>query len=381
MNSSDLNHALAWLLGGVLPVILLGSITWLLYTVPMRRVERARLFVDLLETGLRDGRSPEHTIMALAACHDTAPGVRFHLLAAHLELGCRLGEALRRVPRLLPPQLTALFGVGAEVGGIARVLPMARTMLMDALGRPIGVMNAMRVPHLFLPPIQMALLVWVWTQVMPRLKQFAGEVEMESPWPLLQSGQGLAWTIGLLAATAGIFCAVWLGLLGGPRLADWGRFVFGSRLDEIALWLPWRRKRVLRDFISLLAVALDAGTPEEPALRLAAASTANLDFIVRADRAIHALREGANLPQALAMLDESRELPWRLANAARGADGFTSALAGWCEALDAQAYQSQQAFTHLLAAGFVVLNGLIVGLTAMTLFGFLIHLTNEAVLW
>jgi hypothetical protein len=70
-----------------------------------------------------------------------------------------------------------------------------------------------------------------------------------------------------------------------------------------------------------------------------------------------------------------------LANAARGADGFTSALAGWCEALDAQAYQSQQAFTHLLAAGFVVLNGLIVGLTAMTLFGFLIHLTNEAVLW
>src|SRR5580765_3864119 len=80
-----------------------------LLTLPMRRNERARLFLDLLELGLKEGRTPEITLVDAAASRDRSLGVRFHLLAAHIETGLRLGEALDRVPRMLPPQVRAML--------------------------------------------------------------------------------------------------------------------------------------------------------------------------------------------------------------------------------------------------------------------------------
>ena len=58
---------------------------YLLLTRPMRRNERVRLFVDILELGLKDGRSPE------AAIVDAAPRARqLALLNAHPDLAGRL---------------------------------------------------------------------------------------------------------------------------------------------------------------------------------------------------------------------------------------------------------------------------------------------------
>jgi len=76
---------------------------------PLRRQERARLFLDLLEGGLRDGQSPEHTIVDISHARDRALGPKFHLLAAHIEAGMRLGQALTKVPKLLPRRLTAML--------------------------------------------------------------------------------------------------------------------------------------------------------------------------------------------------------------------------------------------------------------------------------
>src|SRR2546430_9717994 len=98
---------LLYVLLGLLPACGIVYVIYFLLTLPMRRNERARLFVDLLERGLRDGESAERSIAEAAATHDRALGKRFRLLAAYLEDAMRLSEALDRVPRLLSPQLRA----------------------------------------------------------------------------------------------------------------------------------------------------------------------------------------------------------------------------------------------------------------------------------
>src|SRR5436305_5108865 len=100
------------------------SLAWLAYyflSLPMRRQERARFFLDLLEQGLAEGRSPEDTIVALSQSRDSSMGVRFHLVAAHIEMGLRLGEALEKVPRFLPAQVSATLRIGEEIGDIRKV--------------------------------------------------------------------------------------------------------------------------------------------------------------------------------------------------------------------------------------------------------------------
>src|SRR5436190_24030389 len=107
--------ALYFLLYLVFELLLVGGVIYLIYfllTLPMRRNERARFFLDLLELGLKEGHSPEASIMRASSSRDPAPGARFHLLAAYLEEGVRLTEALDRLPGLLHPRITAMLRVG-----------------------------------------------------------------------------------------------------------------------------------------------------------------------------------------------------------------------------------------------------------------------------
>src|SRR5215475_10108245 len=99
----------------VVNLVFFGSIVYLIYfllTLPMRRKERARLFLDLLDLGLKDGRSPETTITSVSNCRERSLSVRFHLLAAHIQQGERFTQALEKVPRLLPPQICAMLKTG-----------------------------------------------------------------------------------------------------------------------------------------------------------------------------------------------------------------------------------------------------------------------------
>src|SRR5215472_13052908 len=89
---------------------------YFLLTLPMRRNERGRLFLDLLELGLKEGRTPEAAISEAAATRDLSLGARFHLLSAYLAQGLRLHEALVQVPRLLPPQIVSMFKSGERLG-------------------------------------------------------------------------------------------------------------------------------------------------------------------------------------------------------------------------------------------------------------------------
>jgi type II secretory pathway component PulF len=131
----------------------------------------------------------------------------------------------------------------------------------------------------------------------------------------------------------------------------------------------------------MLALLLDAGVPEARAVVVASEATNNFLFMNRARRVVERLAQGVTLPEALRKLDNHREFAWRLANAARGNSGFVAALRGWFEALDAKAFQQEQAAAQTLTTGVVLWNGLIIGAFVASVFHFLAALVHQIALW
>jgi type II secretory pathway component PulF len=374
---------------GMVAVVLFGfapcaGLTYGLFflvTMPFRRQERARFFLDLLENGLKRGETPERTFIELGLCRDKSLAARVHMLSAYLEKGLRLGAALEKVPSLLPGPMTAMLKAGEEIGDVGKVLPACRRMLRDGQSKVRSGLNYMIIICLALLPLTPFVFIVVRTVVVPRYEAifqgFAGDAPGQSAL-LFPSGL-ISWA-GLLmgAEVILIFFVYLLAILyvGGPY--------FSRTLPSAAglfQGLPWRRKRVQRDFSGMLAVLLDAGVPEEKAVRLAANSAANPRFARRAERVCQGLRDGLRLAEAVGRLDDTGEFKWRLANAARGRAGFLQALNGWLESLDARAFQQEQAASQLATTGLVLFNGLTVAVVALAIFLPLMEIINLAVLW
>ena len=91
---------------------------------------------------------------------------------------------------------------------------------------------------------------------------------------------------------------------------------------------------------------------------------------------IAALERGTKLDEAVRAFDDHGEFHWRLTNAIHARGGFLNALRGWHEALDAKAFQQEEATAHVVTSGLVILNGVLVALVAMTVFGTLISMVE-----
>jgi type II secretory pathway component PulF len=356
---------------------------YFLLTLPLRRNERARLFLDLLELGLKDGRTPEQAVVEAASSRDQALGVRFHLLAAEIQTGMRLDQALQEVPRLLPPQTTAMLIAGSRLGDISKVFPACRQRLQDGVSHVRGALNYLILAAFFLTPLSIMVPIVFRIKVLPQFRAvFEG----------LLDGMQLPAFTRFVFAHNGLFTwiQIWMLLLlwvatllylGGPRLRRWLSRFLGDLPDWLDLHLPWRRKRLQRDFSTMLALLLDANAPEPAAVTLAAQSSANRLMTERATRINAQLSQGVKLPAAIQTADGSRELQWRLANALQRGGGFLSALSGWHEALDARAFQLEQTAAQLATTGLVLCNGLIIGSIVAGMFVALIQILNTAVLW
>ena len=374
---------LAYLLLGLVPICGIVYVIYLLLTLPLRRNERARMFLDLLELGLQEGRTPEAAVAGAAASRDRSLGVRFYLLAAHLEEGLRLSQSLERVPRLLPPQVCAMLKTGERIGDIRKVLPACRLLLRDSVSHVRGALNYLILLAFAATPAVVFVPVMLRIYVLPKFKEvFAGMLEGQSLpafTRLVFGGSNITTAIQL--GIVGVICLVTLAYIGGPRLNGWLHPAFGGAIDGLLFRLPWRRKCLQRDFSAMLAVLLDAEVPEAEAVTLAAQSTANLAIIHRAQKVCALLCEGFKLPEAIRALDNSRELQWRLSNALRRGVGFVRALTGWHEALDAKAFQLEQAAAQVTTVVLVLVNGLIVASFMVAVFLVLIQLINQTSIW
>lgn len=352
-------------------------IVWFGMTYGLRRQERARCFFALLETGLKQGQSPEQTVVSLSRQRVREMGRGLHLVAARVESGMRLGPALADVPSFLPPQSRAMLLAGELAGNVGRALAACRETLRDAAsGSLVATNNLMTL--LFVSPAGPAL-VWVcgvW--VVPKLKQIMADMlpgMTASPAVRL-----FEWGAIVANLTLVLWLVYWVMICaqhGGPWLRRWLDPLLADARERLDFWLPWRWRRMQRDFSVMLALALDSGVPEPKAVTLAGQATGNRRFAARAARVVAELERGATLTDAVAAVDGSGEFTWRLRNAAAGKGergGFAAALAGWHESLAARAFQQEQAASQALTTGFVFLNALMVGLMAAGLFGMLIEI-------
>ncbi|MDB6025069.1 MAG: Type secretory pathway component PulF-like protein [Verrucomicrobiales bacterium] len=379
-------HILIAVLGAVFSIPPFLGIFWVGYFIlrlPLRRQERAGFFLDLLETGMQTGRSAETSIITFSESQDRSMGVRFHLLAAYLETGLRLGQALDKVPHLLPPRIEAMLKTGEEVGDLKKVLPLCRRMLRDGVSQTQGAINYLILLAFVFTPLFPVPLVILRVYILPKWRDvFAGLSTTPLP-PLTEFIFGESfWFVRIQLLIAAILYAGALLYIVGPRLSVWMKNTLSiSLLDEIAFRIPWKLKRMQRDFSAMLALLLDAGVPEPRAIQLAADSTANAVFIRRAARVVTELASGKKLSDAIERFDETGEFRWRLDNGSKGQAGFTAALSGWLEALDAKAYQQEQSTAQVLTTGLVLLNGVMVGLVVTGIFQALVWMINDAVLW
>jgi len=375
---------LLWAVLCLPPVIGILYLFYFLFTLPMRRNERARLFLDLLALGLKDGRNPEATVLEAAASRDRAMGVRFHLLAAHLQTGLRFSDALDKVPRLLPPQIRAMLKAGERIGDLAKVLPACRQLLNDGVSQVRGALNYLVILAFCVTPLTIFIPLMIRVKVLPAFQQiFANMTEGAFP-AFTRFVFGLSQSGLLFAVQSAFILLIWLAALayvGGPRLRGWLQRVLPRLTDGLLCRLPWRHKRLQRDFSAMLAVLLDVGVPEAEAVTLAAETTANSTFTRRAAKTRQLLNDGVKLPDALRVMDDSGELQWRLANALHRHGGFLHALTGWHEALDARAFQLEQSVAQVATTSLVLLNGVVVASIVIAVFLLLINLLNEAVLW
>ena len=347
-----------------------------LLTLPMRRAERVRLFLDLIETALNHGQPVEETIISISKSRDPIMGKKFHRLADQLTGDFRLSNALANTPRFLPAQISAMLRFGEHLGDLKKVLPACRHLLKDAVSETRDALNYLVILTFVITPAGVFLFGFAVTTIMPRMLQIAAGIQMGQ-------ATGIEFLFAhrqvLILAQVAMLFVLWFTAmiyLGGPRITSWFPF-----LEPLDYRLPWRRKRMQRDFSAMLAILLDSGVPESEAVSLAAECTANRIFQRRAARAVEGLKQGMKLPDAIQTMDDSGEFGWRLANAFHARTGFLQALAGWHESLDAKAFQQEQTAAHGITTALVFWSGLFVGAVVVSVFMFLTSIIYAGTLW
>lgn len=367
------------LMTGIFTVVIAGllSLAHFLLTLPMRRAERARLFLDLIDSTIGQGLPVEETMISLSQSRDMSMGVGFHLVVAWLEQGLGLGDALAKVPRFLPPQVTAMLAASRRIGDLRKGLPACRQLLKDGVSKTRAAISYLVILTFVITPFG----VWVaWilkVMVLPKFREI-GEGSLGEGMRLANPDLIFNHFSSIILLQSCLLLLLWASAIvyiGGPRVAAW--FPFSAQIQH---WIPWRRKRLQRDFSTMLAILLDSGVSEPEAVTLAADCTANSVFQRRATRAVDSLKRGMKLTEAVQAMDDSGEFGWRLTNAFHGG-GFLKALAGWHESLDAKAFQEEQAAAHTITSALVLWSGVFVGAVVISVFAFLVSITNGAVLW
>lgn len=364
---------------GVAILAFLGGVLFsihLLLTAPMRRAERAHLFLEIIEVALDRGQPVEEELIYLSQRRGKVLSGQFAPLATALQRGQRLGDAIAAVPRLLPPQITAMLKAGQQIGDLRKVLPACKHVLKDAVSHTRGATNYVVALAFVVTPALLSLFALILVKVLPSLHAIKEGMGVPSGAQLtFLSEYGLAMAVTLCVPVILLWFAAVL-YVAGPRAVEWFPV-----LHQIYFRMPARQKRMLRDFSNMLAILLDAGVPETAAVNLAADCTSNRVFLARAKEISANLERGLKLTEAVAALDGSGEFRWRLRNAAHGPNGFRAALAGWHEALDAKAFQIEQAAAQIVTSVLVLLNGLFVGTVVGCVFGFLVSIIDGGLLW
>ena len=371
-----------WVSFTIVPMIVSLYSFYFFISLPLRRQERARFFVDLLQRGLQQGKTVEQVVIETASCRDGSLGARFHLLSARLRKGESFKDALGQTRHFLPAQVKAILETGLELGDVGRVLPAMQRLLRDAGSKMKGSVNYAVLLLFSFSPSLVVITSVIGVFIMPKFMLIWEDMNAgEKGTGLLQFATDHFLLINSVCVLFTLIIAGVLVLYGaGERSRKWldsFGFPLSARLDRL---LPWKHRRLKRDFSTMLGLLLDVGLPEDRAVELAAKSTSNSEFEKRGAAVIRHLKNGETLTQAIRFIDGEGEFRWRLENARHDQRGFDRALNGWHEYLDAKAFQLEQTAAQSITTGIVLVHGVIVGLFAIGIFYFLISIIEHAAL-
>lgn len=345
-----------------------------LVTLPSRRRANTRQFLQLLELAVADGRSAESVIVDAAATHDPSLPLRLHMVAAYVERGASLASALSLVPGLLPADVLAMVSAGLRHGHLERVLAPASLAVAENDTRGKAGLSAIFINLTLSTALTAAVAAWASIAVFPRFLAILDD--------MVPAGYSLPPLVSWVAANFPILLVGVAALVPITLVVVFARSLNpGLRLpglDLLRLLLPWHRQRAHRSFVALLGLQLDAGAPEEDAVREAAAATGNRWIQSRAQRTVLELRRGVPLDAAVARIDSRPHFAWRLRNALATPGLASTALRSWVLDLHSQAdrteYIAGQAFALVLFA----IQALLVGGYLCGLFLYLIQIIELA---
>src|SRR5579862_2893851 len=233
-------YVLVWLVSFLVP----ATLAFFLLSLPLFRQQRALTFLDLLESGLAVGQSPERTLLEAAESHDRSISRRFHLLAGHLSAGQRLGAALTEVPRLLPPRLVAMLKVGEHVGDFRKILPACRNMVKTASSKMMAAQNYVLVLPFAFNVVASAVLPFLLIVIFPKFREIFSDLLDGKPLPpVTQFMLGHARVlVGAELGVTALLLAIVLIYIVGPQPPGWIKPILKPVTDVLTCRLPWRWK-------------------------------------------------------------------------------------------------------------------------------------------
>jgi len=372
---------MGWSLFWCAPVVALAVIAYFLTTIPARRKEKNRLFLDLLLNAVRDGKSPEQAVIGIAETRESILGARFYLVAAYIEEGRSLLEALRLVPGYLPPGIIGFMETGKETGKLYEAIRAGQQALGRKLGRSGTAMHYAFVLIVMMLPFALLFLPFWQIFIWPKFRQIFADMEVPMPLFTTLVSDSAGWIALAYAAIAILAFILFYFYLSPPRLFKRRGNAGGAMIDRVIYAIPWRRKRAQRDFSVALALLLESGVPEGKALVQAGESSGNRYLAWRSRRAARQLEQGTILAKAIHFLDDRGEFAWRLNNAIEARAGFMQALNGWHEALESEAWRAEETAAHFVSAIIILMNGAFVGAIISAVFLSLISVIDAGVLW
>lgn len=179
-----MNTLVVILVGSLLALPLfcgLGYVLYYCFSLPLRRHERARFFLDLVDAGLKDGQSIEHTIQGVSRCDDRSLGRKFWALGALARQGMTFNQALPLIPRFLPDQVIGMLKAGMELGDLRKVLPACRAELKGAVDRVWTAHHYLMLLAFVVTPAWTFVFMVLAVFVFPRFQQIAADMGAGAP--------------------------------------------------------------------------------------------------------------------------------------------------------------------------------------------------------
>jgi type IV pilus assembly protein PilC len=291
-------------------------------------------------------------------------------IAAELERGGALEDALKREQKAFPPLLVALTRVGEQTG----MLPEVFGELEKYYARQLQLRRQF-IAQITWPVIQFVLAVFVIAGVIfiMGFLQAAREFHYD-PIGLGLSGPGGA--------------ATFLGVVFGTLLTLFVLYLIATRVfrqraafDAFCLRLPaigpCLRALALNRFCLALRLTTETAMPIGRALRLSLRATGNSAFEAQADRAVSAVKAGDDLTYALARTNVFPEDFLRILHTAEESGRLTEVMRQQADHYDEESSRRLAILTGLASYGVWFFVGAVIIFAIFRIFGSYIALLNQ----